>query len=73
MKYLKFYVDTEDIEKRIIESEKVKDIRFISSNIDIDGKVVEVTCLVESENDDIGRDNTDCYRHKVLNDKELPV
>lgn len=66
MKYLKFYVDTEDIKKRIVEKEKVKDIRIVKSHIDMDGKAVEVTCLIESEDDNIGRDNTDCYRNKVV-------
>lgn len=66
MKYLKFYVDTEDIKKRIVEKEKVKDIRIVESHIDMDGKAVEVTCLIESEDDNIGRDNTDCYRNKVV-------
>lgn len=66
MKYLKFYVDTEDIKKRIVEKEKVKDIRIVESHIDMDGKAVEVTCLIESDGDNIGRDNTDCYRSKVV-------
>lgn len=62
MKYLKFCVDTEDIKKGIIEKEKVKDIRIVESNISMDGRTIEVTCLIESEDDNIGEDNADYYR-----------
>ena len=58
MKFLNFYVDSEDIKKKISNSTDVKDIRFIDAKINDNYNVVEVTCLIESDDERIGNKNT---------------
>lgn len=65
MKFLKFYIDSEEVDKKIPNDINVKDIRFIKAEINENYNEVEITCVIES--DDINIDNKDinCSRVKL--------
>ena len=63
MKFLKFYIDSEEVDKKIPNDINVKDIRFIKAEIDENYNEVEITCVIES--DDININNEDTNRSRV--------
>ena len=65
MKFLKFYIDSEEINKKIPDDINVKDIRFIKAEINENYNGVEVTCVIESDDDNIGSGDTNCERVKI--------
>lgn len=59
MKFLKFCIDTDFVDKHISDDMDVKDIRFIKA------KKIKITCIVESD-DEIGcKDTKDCNKVKL--------
>ena len=69
MKFLKFCIDTDFVDKHISDDMDVKDIRFIKAKINSTYNEIEITCIVESD-DEIGcKDTKDCNKVKFGRDK----
>ena len=65
MKFLKFCIDTDFVDKHISDDMDVKDIRFIKAKINSTYNEIEITCIVESD-DEIGCKYTkDCNKVKL--------
>lgn len=65
MKFLKFYMSSEEIDKKIPDDIDVKDIRFIKAKINKNYNEVEITCAIESDDVNIGSEDTNCKRVKI--------
>ena len=65
MKFLKFCIDTDFVDKHISDDMDVKDIRFIKEKINSTYNEIEITCIVESDNEIGCKDTKDCNKVKL--------